>query len=92
MNKITYENGWCGGEFFIDGKPFSNINKKPKALLYIEGEPHDIKYQVRSGTDEDHGHNYSWTMIDVGIMDGVIEKRFLSIRRLQNRKIYIDFL
>jgi len=92
MNKITYENGWMGGKFFIDGKPFSDIDKKPKALLYINGKPYDAEYQVRHGSDDDMGHNYSWTATDIGIMDGIIQKRFMSIRRLQNRKIHIDFI
>lgn len=91
MNKITYGNGWLGGTFYINGERFKNISKKPKATLLIDGVYYPALYQLRSGSDDDMGHTYPWTMTDIGILDGVIKQRFLSVRKLGDKEVFIEF-
>ena len=91
MNKITYKNDWNGGDFYLDGEWFKNIGKKPKATLMIDGFFYPAEYQLRSGSDDDMGRNYSWTRTDIGILDGVIKQRFLSVRELGDKEVFIEF-
>lgn len=91
MNTIKFENGWCGGKFFI-GDEYFNTNKKPKANLIIDGKKYTAVYKEKRGVDNDHGHSYSWKLMHIGILDGILEKRFLSVAELKNHEVMIELL
>jgi hypothetical protein len=96
MNKyvLTYEPGWMGGRFLLDGNPFGNISSQPKSKLIINNKEYETIYKEKDGFDYDMGHEYSWRITDIGIIDGNLKPRFLSVKELMSRKakIYIEFL
>jgi hypothetical protein len=89
--KFKYVDGWMGGHFEANGEKVV-LRDKPPAILIIDGRPYDAIYQPFYGTDSDHGHNYPWQIMDIGVIDGDIKKRFLSVRKLKDHEIKIEFL
>lgn len=80
-----------GGRFYINDELFNTIGRMPKASLIIDGISYPAEYQITSGKDYDMGHTYPWTVVDIGILDGVIQKRFLSLRKLEKKEVFIEF-
>jgi len=90
--KFKYVDGWMGGHFEANGEKVV-LRDKPPALLIIDGRYcRDAVYQPFYGTDSDHGHNYPWQIMDIGVIDGDIKKRFLSVRELKDHEVEIEFL
>lgn len=79
---LQYQPGWNGGFYTIDGKPF-NTKERPEAVITVDGEEHEAIYKDTTGSDYDHGHNYDWKLVDIGISDGYVLPRFLSVAALR---------
>jgi hypothetical protein len=91
VNILKYEGGWVGGKFTINGTNF-DTSKKPKATLIIENKRYDAVYKTVSGYDDDHGHSYPWSLTHIGILDGVVKERFLSVSKLSKHEVLIEFV
>lgn len=89
MDILKFKNGWMGGKYTINDVEFIT-ETKPKATLIINGKRYKAVYKNITGTDDDHGHTYPWTKTHIGIMDGILKKRFLPIAGLTEYTVYIE--
>lgn len=89
---LQYQPGWNGGLCTIDGKPF-NTREKPEAVLIVDGTEYQAVYKETTGYDYDHGHKYDWKLVDIGILDGNVLPRFLSVAAMREagKRIQIRF-
>jgi len=89
MKRLTYRDGWGGGDFLVDGELF-NTSMEPDVTLIISRKRYKAIYQIIHGSDYDHGGRLSWGKMHIGVLDGNIKKRFLSVADLKKHKVYID--
>ena len=64
MAKVTYQGGWNGGSYSVDGKPFA-FKKKVVYNTIINGHPVPCFVQTIHSYDSDHGHRYDWSREDL---------------------------
>lgn len=83
LEALTYVPGWLGGHYCLDGRQVHFTNSWKGGKIYLgDGKKYKIEVQVESGTDEDMGNSYPWSITHIGIMDGSILPRFLSAKLL----------
>jgi hypothetical protein len=83
--KLKYVPGWMGGHYEIDGEEF----QKRAAVITVKGKEYPVVYREVEGYDYDHGHRYNWQRVDIGIMDGCVIKRFLSVEEMQKNRLTV---
>ena len=64
-NKIEYQSNWNGGNWTLEGKPFSTKVGKKCAMIIDSEEELVATVVARQGVDYDRGHEYSRTNIDL---------------------------
>lgn len=63
MGKLGYSGGWGGGNYNIDGRPFS-FNRDEEYIVLI-GECEVVcNIKTTHGRDSDQGHYYDWDRND----------------------------
>ena len=95
---LTFKGGWSGGTYLVDSVPVT-FKENDKAFLIVSKNGNEQYFCARflkiRGKDDDMGHEYPWTMVDIGVLDGNLVPRFLSVRELlrSDKKITvrIDF-
>jgi hypothetical protein len=84
--KVSYQSNWGGGNWFVDGQPFSpKVGTQFKILIDSEEES-IATVKERKGEDYDHGHTYAWTNFDLVVsVDTQIGKAKASLLKFLSK-------
>jgi len=89
---ITFQNDWCGGRYLLDGEEFLDIERRPFGFVVIDDKIYPAQYETYTGIDYDHGHEYPWTRMDIGIeVPHEYGRVFLPVRKF-DKKYKIQFI